>query len=283
MVNALRTFKFAAWLGWQAESNWADPYLFAIYSVVRPVATVFITTFMYMFIIGIGAGATKVLEYFSLMYIGTVFYLYASEVMFGLSWIIMEDREHYKVLKYWYITPSNIYVYLLGRGIAKVLITTIAVCVAMAVGVFVLHVNIASTGVDLPLLIVANALGFIGMLGMGIMLAGVSLVVARHNQFIGESLAGVFYLLSGVIFPITVLPPFVQSVSQVIPFTYWLELTKRSILGFGDPTFGSMSNIYLIAILAISSVILITVSIGVFKLCDKIAKKKGYLDRTTWY
>ena len=283
MVDAYRTFKFAAWLGWQAESNWADPYLFAIYSVVRPVATVFITTFMYLFILGISAGVSATMTYFSLMYIGTVFYLYAAEVMFGLSWIVMEDREHYKVLKYWYITPSNIYVYLLGRGFAKVLITTIAVCITMIVGVNVLGVRIASEGVNIPLLIIANVLGFVGMLGFGIILAGVSLVVARHNQFIGESLAGVFYLLSGVIFPISILPKWIVPVSQAIPFTYWLELTKRAILGFGDPTFKAIDNTYIIAILAISSLVLITVSIGIFKLCDRIARKRGYLDRTTWY
>jgi ABC-2 type transport system permease protein len=283
MVAASRTFRFAVWLGWQAESNWTDPFLFAVYSIVRPVATVFITTFMYIFIIGIGAGASTTVRYFSLMYIGTVFYLYAQEVMFGLSWIVMEDREHYKVLKYWYITPSNIYVYLLGRGFAKVIITTIAVCITLIVGVCFLGVRVSPSGIDLPLLIIANTLGFIGMLGMGIILAGVSLVVARHNQFIGESLAGVFYLLSGVIFPIAILPQWIIPVSKAIPFTYWLELTKRAILGFGDPTFAGMENLHLIAILSICSLVLIAISIGIFKLCDRIARQKGYLDRTTWY
>ena len=283
MVNALKTFRFAAWLGWMAESNWADPYLFAIYSIVRPVATVFITTFMYIFIINIGAGATVATTYFALMYIGTTFYLYANEVMFGLSWIVMEDREHYKVLKYWYITPSNVYVYLLGRGFAKVVVTTIAVCITMAIGVYVLGVKISPSGVNIPLLLVANALGFVAMLGLGIMLAGVSLVIARHNQFIGESLAGVFYLLSGVIFPIAILPTWLQQVSQAIPFTYWLDLTKRSILGYGDPTFSAMPDLTMIGILAVCSVILITISIGVFKLCDRAARQKGYLDRTTWH
>ena len=32
--DALRTFVVATWLGWQIESNWADPFLFAVYSIV---------------------------------------------------------------------------------------------------------------------------------------------------------------------------------------------------------------------------------------------------------
>ncbi len=33
-----RSFRTAAWLGWQIESNWADPFLFAVYSIVKPLA-----------------------------------------------------------------------------------------------------------------------------------------------------------------------------------------------------------------------------------------------------
>ena len=27
-----------AWLGWQIESNWADPFMFVVYAVMRPLA-----------------------------------------------------------------------------------------------------------------------------------------------------------------------------------------------------------------------------------------------------
>ena len=33
-----RSFRMAAWLGWQIESNWTDPFLFAVYSIVKPLA-----------------------------------------------------------------------------------------------------------------------------------------------------------------------------------------------------------------------------------------------------
>ena len=34
------SFRMAAWLGWQIESNWTDPFLFAVYAVARPVGAV---------------------------------------------------------------------------------------------------------------------------------------------------------------------------------------------------------------------------------------------------
>ncbi|MEN9564663.1 MAG: hypothetical protein RIR73_2907, partial [Chloroflexota bacterium] len=33
-----RSFRMAAWLGWVIESNWTDPFLFAVYSIVKPIS-----------------------------------------------------------------------------------------------------------------------------------------------------------------------------------------------------------------------------------------------------
>jgi hypothetical protein len=43
-------FRTATRLGWQIESNWTDPLLFAIYSVIKPVAASLILVFMYLVI-----------------------------------------------------------------------------------------------------------------------------------------------------------------------------------------------------------------------------------------
>ena len=46
----LRTFRIATWLGWQIESNWADPLVFFIFAVLRPMATALILVVMYQVI-----------------------------------------------------------------------------------------------------------------------------------------------------------------------------------------------------------------------------------------
>src|SRR5690606_118809 len=45
--DKLQTFRTAAWLGWQAESNWTDPLLFAVYSLVKPLAAAMILVVIY--------------------------------------------------------------------------------------------------------------------------------------------------------------------------------------------------------------------------------------------
>ncbi len=47
LAESWRSFRIAAWLGWQVESNWTDPLLFAVYSLVRPLAGAAILVVMY--------------------------------------------------------------------------------------------------------------------------------------------------------------------------------------------------------------------------------------------
>ncbi len=47
-----RSFRTASWLGWQIESNWTDPFLFAVYSIVKPLSGAAILVVMYTVITG---------------------------------------------------------------------------------------------------------------------------------------------------------------------------------------------------------------------------------------
>ena len=105
----------AAWLGWLIESNWTDPFLFAVYSIVKPISGAAILVIMY----GIISGGQFDTALFPYIYLGNAFYIYVGAVMTGVSWAVVDDREHYKTLKYMYIAPIYIPLYLLGRGVAR--------------------------------------------------------------------------------------------------------------------------------------------------------------------
>ena len=50
-----------------------------------------------------------------------------------------------------------------------------------------------------------------------------------------EAIAGALYLVSGAIFPIDILPSFLQPIAYVMPTTWWLEASRRGLLGHGSP------------------------------------------------
>jgi hypothetical protein len=57
--GSLRRARTAAWLGWQVEGNWADPVLFAIYVLARPLATALILAAMYSAVRAHAGGAGR--------------------------------------------------------------------------------------------------------------------------------------------------------------------------------------------------------------------------------
>ena len=277
-----RSFKNAAWLGWQIESNWTDPFLFAIYSIIKPISSAAILVVMYS-IITQGDFESPIFPY---IYLGNAFYIYVGAVMAGISWAIIDDREHYKTLKYMYVAPIHIPTYLFGRGVAKFLVGTISVIVTILFGVLFLHVVIVPSEVNWLLFFVSLMVGVIMLAMMGLLLAGVTLLIAHHVWFLGEAVAGALYLFSGAIFPLEVLPPFLRWIGYLIPITYWLELLRRSLVGSvaeAFPTFENLSNMQLLGILLGLTAVFAVLGIYIFRSCEHRARERGLIDMVSNY
>lgn len=278
--ESVRSLKMATWLGWQIESNWADPFLFAIYSIIKPVAGALILVFMYMVIAQGGLNNPL----FPQIFLGNAFYIYVGAVLMGVSWAVIDDREHYGMLKYIYAAPLNIYFYLLGRGVAKTAIATMAVAITLFFGLFVLRITIDPASVAWALLVVSLLLGLGGLAFLGILLGGVTLLTARHSFYVGEAVAGALYMLCGAVFPIDVLPKPLQIFGQALPLTYWLEALRRALLGRGaSQILAQLSNELLLIILFSSTLVLGFISLAFYRWAEHRAKEKGLIDMQTMY
>ncbi len=280
--SLLRSFRMAAWLGWQIESNWADPFLFAIYSLIKPLASAAILVVMYSVI----TGANFESPVFPYIYLGNAFYSYVGAVMTGMSWTIIDDREHYKTLKYMYIAPINVPVYLAGRAVAKFLVASISVLVTILFGVAFLRLRINLLEVDWGLFIIALLLGVLMLATLGLLLAGLNLLVAHHYGAWGEAVAGALYLFSGAIFPLEVLPDWLRPVGFAMPVTYWLELIRRALVGSvaqAFPTLSAFSDQQLLGILAGLTLLFGLASVYAFRWCEHRAREKGMIDMVTNY
>jgi ABC-2 type transport system permease protein len=279
-ASVFQTFKGAAWLGWQIESNWAEPWVFAVYSVIRPLAGVGIVTFMYLAVSA--ATGTYTPERLAFVYVGTAFFMFVGQELFGISQAVLDDREHYRTLKYVYIAPGSIYVYLFARGLAKVAETAISCVVTLSVGALVLHINFAAF--DPVLLVVSLVLGILGIATFGIMLAGITLLTARHGFQMGESVAAIFFVLGGVVFPISILPGWAQNIAYAVPVTYWIEAMRRSLIGDAGQAnsyLASMPTWQLLITMVALTVLFFALSVLIFKQFDRSARRKGRIDITT--
>src|SRR5512136_221095 len=165
MSEAARSFRVATWLGWQIESNWTDPFLFLVYSIIKPVASVMILVIMYWVI----TRTDTTSPYFAYMYVGNAAYIYVGSILVGVSWAVIDDREHYQTLKYIYLSPINLYFYLLGRGMARFLTGTLSVVITMGFGLLVLGLPIHLSAVNWPYLTVSMILGLASLAMLGLL------------------------------------------------------------------------------------------------------------------
>jgi ABC-2 type transport system permease protein len=278
----LHSFRMAAWLGWQIESNWTDPFLFAVYSLVKPLAGAAILVVMYS-IITEGAFEAAIFPY---IYLGNAFYIYVGQLMNGVSWAVIDDREHYKTLKYIYVAPVNFPLYLVGRSVARFLVATISVVVTILIGVLFLQIDIVPYQVNWPLFVAALVVGVIMLSMMGLILGGVMLLLVHHSWELGQAVAGALYLFSGAIFPLEVLPAFLRPLGYANPITYWLELLRRSLVGEvaqAFPTLRHLDNLDLMAILVGLTILFSFLSIFIFRWCEHRAREQGKIDIVTNY
>jgi len=281
----LRTLRVAAWLGWQIEGNWADPLVFLILTVLRPLASALIIVVMYQVVAGGSRGDT-----FAYLFISNAFFVLVIQALAGMAFAIFEDRENYKMLKYIYTSPARKFAYLLGRATAKLLVGLLTTAILLATGVLFLGLPLRLESVAWGWLAIYFALGLVILLGLGIVLAGVALVVARNGEAIGEVTAGMLLLFSGAYFPPDILPPGLQQIALLNPISYWLEGMRRGLTGGLlrgadaapiSPLLARFDNAQLLLILIASAVVCAGGSFLFYSWVEHAAKERGMIDLTT--
>src|SRR5436305_152220 len=279
-----RTLRWSTWLGWQIESNWADPWLFALYLVVKPVTGSLVLVFMFF---AARAVAQTPPEYLPYVYVSNACFGLVGTVMFGMSYVVISDRESYGMLKYIFISPARLQAYLLGRGVARALEGIVGGGLTVVAGLVLFSEVRASVaaGIDWLWLAVFLLIGGAMLYAAGMMLASVVFNTHRNGMFLSEGIAGVVYLVSGVIFPLNELPGWLQKVALALPPTYWLEGMRRALMGM--PPEGSnlaksplagFSNVELAAALAVTTVGLTAVSQWLYRWSIRKAWRNGKIE-----
>src|SRR2546425_11373185 len=275
-------------VGWKIESNWTDPVLFATYQVIRPLASLLIVAFIVIIGASVGAAANSAFytRYLAWLIVGNAFFAFVLQVMLGMAMLVHVDRTRYEVLKNIYISPGTLHPYVVGRGLVSVVNGAVSVILTLlfSVAIFngLLHMNIPLNllGVNLLMLFPGVILGIISLLAIGYMLCAVNIVSNRMEFILGDSVSGIFFLLGGVIFPIALLPSYVQLISNVLPITFFLNAIRESFGITSMVTGDYMSNL---AFLALTTLVALALGIGVFRLAEHRAKKLGLFDRKSEY
>lgn len=268
-----RVLGASSYLGWQVSSNWTSPLRFAIYSILRPVSGALILVVMYDVISG---GRAR--SYLAFLVIGVAFWSFVQNGFADFSNAVMEDRGYYKMLKYVYIAPVRLPVYLVGRGLAQLGTAISSTVIVLVIAALALRLPIDLLRIDYGLLALSCALAFVAVVALATTFSFVLLAV-KDGYGYGELAAQALYIASGAIFPINVLPGFFATIAAFSPLVYWLELVRRALLGaaavrmFPELTDGEV----LLRLTAATAGLFLISAIG-FRLADRAARSRGLVD-----
>lgn len=286
--ETLRSLRVAALLGWKVEANWTDPVLFFIYTVAKPVASLLLLVVMIEII---GGGGSELRTF---VVIGSALWASLVAGIAGPAWSVLEDRERYRMLKYLYVSPAAFIVLLVGRGSARLLAGAMGTVVALVFAAVVLGLRIDVAHVDWPLLLMSLVLGIPPVLAIGVVLGAVCLQTRQESWSYPDAFAGALFLVTGVVFPLAILPQAVQIVGLVNPVTWWVAGVRLAVLPDGPSSVGGAGSLWttltgsaapdgitIVGALFATGLLSTLAAAAIFRTSEHRAKDRGLLDRTT--
>lgn len=292
MTEPARTLRWSTWLGWQIESNWTDPWLFTLYLVVKPVTGSLMLVCMYYAAKSAtdglaDAGLTNSRippELLPFVYVSSACFGLVGCVMFGMSYVVISDRESYRMLKYVFISPAQFQAYFVGRGLARMMEGVVGGAITILAGLALpgIRSHLAFAAIDWGWLLAFLLVGSVMLWAAGMVLASAVLNMSRNSMFLSEGLGGVVYFLSGVVFPLSVLPGWLQAVGACLPTTYWLEGMRRALMPqrFPGPLAG-YSQWELLGLLLVSTAVLVMASQLFYRWSVRKAWRNGKIEEAT--
>ncbi len=224
---------------------------------------------------GPGAGASGGDIQYRVMYLllGALLWEFLSvlfhEVSESISWERWEGT-----IEYTFMAPIHRVTHLFGMCLYATIYGSVRTVVVLSVVAFFFKINLATANIAGALVILAaSSLSFIGL---GLMAAILPLMSPERGSQATHIFQAVVLLISGVYYPVSVLPGWLQRLSAFSPATYTLEAARKAILE-GAPTWQLLGHV---RILMLIGLVLIPIGLMAFGVGENYAMRVGKLKRS---
>ncbi len=263
-----------AWAFVERQTNlwkryWAWELVWLVYGVVNTLAITFIAREVEAAGIA-GAGGANDLVLFLLL--GTLVWAYLSAVMDDISLVVTWERWE-GTIEHTLMAPVPRWVHLVGMSVFGVLHATVRTALIFAIALPFFAVDFSQA--DWLAAVAVIAVGSVSIAGLGILAGVLPLIYPERGTQMSFMAQAVILLISGVYYSVEVLPGWLQFLSYFSPATYLLEGIRGAII-HGE----SVSELAdTLAILALFGVVLVPLSVFVFAVAERWAKRTGKLKR----
>jgi ABC-2 type transport system permease protein len=204
--------------------------------------------------------------------IGTLVWRYLSMIFYWITEVISIERWE-GTIEYTLMAPIRRITHMAGQTFFAVVYSMLFTAIILAVTVVLFEIDLSNANLTGgAVMLLAGSLSFIGV---GVMGSILPLLFPERGAQMTHVIIALLLLVSGVYYPISVLPPLLQKLAVFSPATYVLDGTRRAFLE-GMPTSELWPYIWPTLIMGL---IAIPLGLWVFGQAERYAKRTGKLHR----
>ncbi len=253
---------------WLIQMSYRFMFLFSVFGVFTTIATYFFIDRLF------GRQITPDLApfgapYFAYVLVGNAFFAYVGSAIGGMAGRIGTEQS-LGTLEVLLGTPTRLWVLILGMAVWNTLYASAEVVLFFLVGGAGFGVDFSA--INWPALLAILGLVILVFNSIGLAEAG-CLLVFKRGAVAAWAVNGVWALLGGVFFPVTVLPPWLQGLAEINPITHAIRGLQLAIFQ-GAP----VSQIsYELGVLGFYSVLLVPLGLWTWRWALRRGKIEGSL------
>ncbi len=239
---------------------------FMIWTIANTLTIVFIARSVHLTAAAENVLATRLL-------VGAVIWAFLGIIFEFMTETVAWERWE-GTIEYTFMAPISRVMHLGGQGAYAVLYGLIrATILFFAVVLFIgIHIPHANFGAAFALLAIAS----LSFIGVGMMTSVLPLISPEKGAQLGFVAQGLMLVVSGVYYPVSVMPNWMQFLSKLSPATYALRGDRASIVNGTGLVWADVWPLLIIAALATP------IGLAVFHRGEQHAKKHGKLKRSGW-
>jgi ABC-2 type transport system permease protein len=217
-------------------------------------------------------GTLDVQRQTTILLIGAVIWAYLGIVFEILTETVAWERWE-GTIEYTFMAPLSRAVHLLGMGAFAVIYGVLRTAALFAV--VALFFGLRFPHADFVAALTLLAVASISFVGLGMITAVLPLISPEKGAQLGFIAQGLLLVVSGVYYPVDVMPEWMQWLATVSPATYALEGIRAAVLEGADlgQVWGDLWPLLVLGAISIP------VGLAVFRAGERYAKRHGKLKR----
>jgi len=248
---------------------WGWEVVWLAYSIANSLSVTFI---------GAGAaeitGETQIDTNFLITYllIGTLVWRFLASIFNNISEMIAWERWE-GTIEYTFMAPVRRFNQMIGQTIFAIVYSLVfTVLIGVVVAAFF---DLSFADADFVAATVILLVGSLSFVGIGVVASILPLLYPERGAQMTNIVQAFFLLVSGIYYPVSVLPGWLQTLAKISPATYVLEGMRAALL----PATATADPLSYVWPLLIMGVVMLPLGIYLFQRAERYTKRTGKLKR----